>query len=126
MNQTEVIVNTCIKLANNSGKAFSLKSNSGAQSSMITAEAAFAANGVLPAIAKRAEQICSMALGTELGATYKKCTKSPISREVSFNSGPLNSARIMIIADILLETIRFGGSEVISLDEFLYEHIEIS
>ncbi|MBF13185.1 MAG: hypothetical protein CMF46_02345 [Legionellales bacterium] len=124
MNETEKIVNICTKIASRSGKAFSIQK--GGSSTTITAEEAFAANGILPAIAKRASQLCQMAIAKDFAVTYTENKQSPVNRQVAFNPSNISPIRIMIMVDVILETIRFNPGEVVSLDEFLYEHIEIS
>ena len=120
MNPTEKLERFCQNLARKTGKSFSFKSTN------ISIEDAFSAKGILPAIVSRAQMICWSSYGISLDVKFKKTASTPLERELEVNSSHFESIRLLAITDTILELIRFGGREIVNLDDLLYEHIEIS
>ena len=82
----------------------------------------FAENGMFPAIAKRAEQLCSLCLGYGLGATFTNEEKSMLGVRLDFDEMTPDSLRLLCILDVLSELIYTAPSRnTTPLDELLYD-----
>ena len=82
----------------------------------------FSATGILPALAKRAEQLSSLCLGYGLGITFEEAEGSLMGNRVIFDEVTPNSLRLLCITDVLSEIIQGGPSkDYTPLDELLYD-----
>ena len=82
----------------------------------------FSATGILPALAKRAEQLSSLCLGYGLGITFEEAEGSLMGNRVIFDEVTPNSLRLLCITDVLSELIQGGPSkDYTPLDELLYD-----
>lgn len=82
----------------------------------------FSETGLLPAIAKRADQLCSMSLGYGIGATFNEAEKSLLGIRVQFDEVTPNVLRLVCICDVLSELMRVGPSLAQTpLDELMYD-----
>jgi intracellular multiplication protein IcmS len=78
--------------------------------------------GLLPAMARRADQLCSLCLGYGIGATFEEEEGSLLGLKVTFDDITPNVLRYLCIADVLHELVKSSASkEVIALDELLYD-----
>lgn len=85
-------------------------------------EEVFSSVGLLPAMAKRADQLCSLCLGYGIGATFDDVEKSMLGTEVKFDEATPAVLRLMCLADVLHELIKASPSkELVSLDELMYD-----
>lgn len=88
----------------------------------VSFEEVFADDGLLPAIARRADQLCSLCLGYGIGITFDEVEKSLLGIKVNFDEVTPNSIRFLCITDVVIELIQSGpSSEVTPLDELLYD-----
>lgn len=88
----------------------------------ITYEEVFSDVGLLPAITRRADQLCSLCLGYGLGATYEEAEKALISVRVIFDDVTPNVLRFLCIADVLSELMKHSPSALETpLDELMYD-----
>jgi len=88
----------------------------------ITAEEVFSDTGLLPALAKRADQLCSLCLGYGIGAIFPEAEKSLIGVKVQFDEITPNILRLLCITDVLNELIKAAPSkDSVPLDELMYD-----
>lgn len=84
------------------------------QGKVINETEAFAYDGLLPGLMKKADQIANFCLGYDLGVEYSKNEKSLIGFSVKFNQEVPNAVRLLCAVDALVEIIQSssGVSEV--------------
>jgi intracellular multiplication protein IcmS len=82
----------------------------------------FADTGLLPAITKRADQLCSLCLGYGLGATYDEAEGALLGIRVVFDEVTPNVLRLLCMTDVVNELIQGGPSkDYTPLDELMYD-----
>ena len=88
----------------------------------LTMEEVFAPTGLLPGIARRADQLCSLCLGYGLGAKFDEAEGSVLGVSVVFDEMTPDTLRLLCMVDVLNELIlptpRGGITE---LDQLLYD-----
>jgi intracellular multiplication protein IcmS len=85
-------------------------------------EEVFADTGLLPAIAKRADQLCSLCLGYGLGATFDETEEALLGIRVVFDEVTPNVLRLLCMTDVVNELIQGGPSrDYTPLDELMYD-----
>ncbi len=85
-------------------------------------EEVFSDVGLLPAIAKRADQLCSLCLNYGIGVTFDEEENSMLKVKVAFDDTTPNVIRMMCLVDVLCELIYLAPSrDVTPLDELLYD-----
>ncbi|MDF1796602.1 MAG: type IV secretion IcmS family protein [Coxiellaceae bacterium] len=88
----------------------------------ITYEEAFADTGLLPGLARRADQLASLCLGYGLGATFDDVEDALLGIKVSFDEFTPDTLRLLCITDVLYEMIKMSPSaEEVALDELMYD-----
>jgi len=88
----------------------------------VTTEEIFAETGLLPALSRRADQLCSLCLGYGIGASFDEATSSLLGVKVTFDDITPNTLRILCITDVLMEIVKASPSKTtISLDELMYD-----
>ncbi|KGP62557.1 type IV secretion protein IcmS [Legionella norrlandica] len=88
----------------------------------VSFEEVFSDTGLLPAIAKRADQLCSLCLGYGLGATYDEAEGSLLGIRVVFDEVTPNVLRLLCMTDVVNELIQGGPSrDYTPLDELMYD-----
>lgn len=88
----------------------------------LTYDEVFADTGMLPAITKRADQLCSLCLGYTLGATYEDAEGAMLGNRVIFDEVTPNSLRLLCMTDVINELIQGGPSrDYTPLDELMYD-----
>lgn len=88
----------------------------------ITAEEAFAANGLLPAIAKRADHLCLLCLGYGIGITFSEDDNSVLGMKVNFDEVTPNALRTMYFYDVIMDIIEMSFTkDRVALDELMYD-----
>lgn len=88
----------------------------------ITHEEVFADTGLLPAIARRADQLCSLCLGYGIGITFDEAEGSVLGVKVIFDEVTPNVLRYLCITDVICELINVAPSkDVTPLDELMYD-----
>ena len=83
--------NKLIALAKKLGATFTLKGRALSYSEI------FSETGLLPGLSKRADQLASLCLGYNLGATYEDVEKSLLGVEVTFNETTPDALRLFCI-----------------------------
>jgi intracellular multiplication protein IcmS len=88
----------------------------------VSFEEVFAVTGLLPGIAKRADQLCSLCLGYGLGTTYEEAENALLGISVIFDEVTPNSLRLLCMTDVINELIQGGPSkDYTPLDELMYD-----
>lgn len=88
----------------------------------LTSEEVFSVNGLLPGIARRADQLCSLCLGYGIGVSFEDAEKAPLGVEVKFDEVTPPVLRLLCITDVLMELVKASSSkEVVALDELMYD-----
>ncbi len=104
----------CTSLANELGISFKLRSKD------ISADEVLSEKGLLPAIAKRAEQLSLLCFNKPLGVEFEESDGAMLG--VILKPGkklPLTS--IICISDVLIELTRGIRNAPINVDELLYD-----
>ena len=82
----------------------------------------FAETGLLPAIAKRADQLSSLCLGYGIGVTFEEVEKARLGVKAKFDDITPNILRLACMTDVICELMNSSPSkDVTSLDELLYD-----
>lgn len=82
----------------------------------------FSYTGLLPAIAKRADQLCSLCLGYGLGLSFDEAAGSLLGTRVIFDEVTPNVLRLLCMTDVMNELIQGGPSrDYTPLDELMYD-----
>lgn len=102
--------------------AKSLNANFSLNDKPITYTEVFADMGLLPAIARRADQLCSLCLGYGLGISFDEAEKSMLGVRVVFDDVTPNVLRLLCMTDVLCELIQASPSATATtLDELMYD-----
>ncbi|MCC5791738.1 MAG: type IV secretion protein IcmS [Legionellaceae bacterium] len=82
----------------------------------------FSVTGLLPAIAKRADQLCSLCLGYGLGISFEEREGALLGNAVIFDEVTPNALRVLCLMDVVHELIQGGpGRDYTPLDELMYD-----
>jgi intracellular multiplication protein IcmS len=86
------------------------------------AEEVFAEVGLLPAIIRRADQLCSFCLGYGLGITFEESSGARLGVKVKFDDTIPDSLRLMCAVEILYELVESSPNrQVVALDDLMYD-----
>ena len=89
---------------------------------VVVYEEVFSEAGLLPAIAKRADQLCSLCLNYGIGVTFNEEENAMLKVKVGFDDTTPNVIRLMCLVDVMCELIFLAPSrDVTPLDELLYD-----
>ncbi len=89
---------------------------------MISYDEVFSETGLLPAIARRADQLCSLCLGYGIGVSFDEAEKSLLGVKAIFDDVTPNVLRLMCITDVLSELIQSASDKTKTpLDELMYD-----
>ncbi len=112
MDMSELI----IKVARTMGARFSLNGRP------MTMEEVFSPTSLLPAIARRADQLCSLCLGYGIGATFEETEGATLGVKVIFDDITPNVLRMLCITDVLHELVQpTPRGDMTSLDQLMYD-----
>lgn len=104
------------KIARTMGARFSLNGRP------MTADEVFAPTGLMPAIARRADQLCSLCLGYGIGVTFEEAEGSVLGVKVIFDDITPNVLRMLCITDVVSElTQATPRGEMTALDQLMYD-----
>jgi intracellular multiplication protein IcmS len=88
----------------------------------MTIDEVFAPTGLLPAIARRADQLCSLCLGYGIGVTFEEAEGSILGVKVVFDDITPNILRMLTITDVVFElTQSTARGEMTPLDQLMYD-----
>ena len=104
------------KIARSMGARFSLNGRP------MTVDEVLAPNSLLPAIARRADQLCSLCLGYGIGATFEEEEGATLGVRVIFDDITPNTLRLLCMTDVINELTQHtprGG--MAALDQLMYD-----
>lgn len=82
----------------------------------------FSVTGLLPALARRADQLCSLCLGYGIGVSFEEREGALLGNAVIFDEVTPNALRLLCIVDVLNELVQGGpSSDYTPLDELMYD-----
>lgn len=88
----------------------------------MTLEEVFSITGLLPGIARRADQLCSLCLGYGIGATFEEAEGSTLGVKAIFDDITPNVLRLLCLTDVLTELMKgTPRGEVVPLDQLMYD-----
>lgn len=88
----------------------------------LTMEEVFSPTGVMPGIARRADQLSSLCLGYGIGVTFEEAEGTPLGIKVIFDDITPNVLRVMCMVDVLNELMKgTPRGETTSLDQLMYD-----
>jgi intracellular multiplication protein IcmS len=88
----------------------------------MTVEEVFAPTGLMPAIARRADQLSSLCLGYGLGLSFEEAEGSVLGVKVIFDDITPNVLRMLCITDVLFElTQSTPRGDMSPLDQLMYD-----
>src|SRR5262245_49030173 len=88
----------------------------------MTMEEVFAPTGLLPGIARRADQLSSLCLGYWIGVTFEEAEGSLLGVKVIFDDITPNVLRLLCLTDVLNELIKgTPRGEPAPLDQLMYD-----
>lgn len=88
----------------------------------ITFEEVFSPTGLLPALSRRADQLCSLCLGYGIGVSFEEAQGSILGVKVVFDDITPAILRVLCITDVVSELIKAAPSpNAVALDELMYD-----
>lgn len=88
----------------------------------LTMDEVFSPAGLLPGIARRADQLSSLCLGYGIGATFEEAEGSPLGVKVIFDDITPNVLRLLCMIDVLNELMKgTPRGAVTALDQLMYD-----
>ena len=88
----------------------------------VSIEEVFADTGLLPALARRADQLSSLCLGYGIGVSFDEAEKSTLGVKVKFDESTPDVLRLLCIGDVISELMNSAPSkDVTPLDELMYD-----
>lgn len=88
----------------------------------VSYEEVFSVTGLLPAIARRADQLCSLCLGYGLGVTFNDSEGALLGTQVVFDEVTPAVLRLLCMTDVVNELIQGGpNKDYTPLDELMYD-----
>lgn len=112
----ETVADVMAKIMKKQGISFTLEGQP------IKYEQVFAENGMLPPIAQRADQLCSLCLGYGLGISFEEDSEGTVKKRVKFDEATPKVLRYLCLTDVVCElSKRAPEPSATPLDELLYE-----
>lgn len=88
----------------------------------LTLDEVFSATGLLPGIARRADQLCSLCLGYGIGVTFEENKEALLGTKVSFDEITPDILRLLCMTDVLHElSLSTGRGQLTALDQLMYD-----
>jgi len=104
------------KVAKTMGTRFSLNGRP------MTIDEVLSPTGLLPAIARRADQLCSLCLGYGIGVTFEEVEGSVLGIKANFDEITPNILRMLCLTDVLHELVQSTPTgEMTPLDQLMYD-----
>jgi len=102
--------------------AKALKANFTFKGKPISYEEVFSFTGLLPPLAKRADQLSSLCFGYGLGVSFEDAEQSLTGIKIKFDDVTPNVLRYMCITDVICELMQAAPTrESTPLDELMYD-----
>ncbi len=103
-------------LAKNIGATYTFKGRPLAHSEV------FVETGLLPGLAKRADQLAQLCFGYGIGVSFEDMDQAVLGSKVTFDEFTPDSLRLLTIVDVLYEMVRSSPDQgAVALDELLYD-----
>ena len=78
--------------------------------------------GLMPALARRADQLCSLCLGYGMGLSFEDKEDTILGVKIIFDDVTPSSLRLLCITDVVCELIHASANkELVALDELMYD-----
>jgi intracellular multiplication protein IcmS len=107
---------TLSQIVTNMGYKFTFRS------SLASYAEVFSPTGILPGLAKRADQLCSLCLGYGIGAKFEQLQGSPLGIKVTFDDHTPSTLRYLCIIDVINEIAKNAKDKnAVPLDELIYD-----
>lgn len=88
----------------------------------MTMEEVFSTTGLLPAIARRADQLSSLCLGYGIGVTFEEAEGSTVGVKVIFDDITPHTLRLLCMIDVLNELMKGTmPGQATALDQLMYD-----
>lgn len=88
----------------------------------LTMEEVFSPTGLLPGMARRADQLASLCLGYGIGVTFEEAEGSTLGVKVIFDDITPNVLRFLCLIDVLNELMKgTPRGDVTALDQLMYD-----
>ena len=88
----------------------------------MTMEEVFALDGMLPGIARRADQLSSLCLGYGIGVTFEEEEGAPLGVKAVFDDITPNVLRLLCLIDVLNELMKSTPrGDMTPLDQLMYD-----
>ena len=88
----------------------------------ITFEEVYSITGLLPALSRRADQLCSLCLGYGIGVTFEESEGAVLGVKVIFDDITPNVLRLLCLIDVLNELMKgTARGDMSALDQLLYD-----
>lgn len=88
----------------------------------MTIEEVFSPTGLLPAIARRADQLCSLCLGYGIGISFEEAEGTVLGVKVIFDDITPQVLRMLCVADVLQELVQnTPRGDMTPLDQLMYD-----
>lgn len=88
----------------------------------ISYEEVFSETGLLPAFARRADQLSSLCLGYGIGVSFDEAEKSLLGIKVTFDDVTPNIIRYLCLTDVIHELMQTSPTpHATPLDELMYD-----
>lgn len=88
----------------------------------ISLDEVFKETGLLPAIMRRADQLCSFCLGYGLGVSFEEAQGAMLGVRVKFDEATPTSLRLICAADVLIELMQNSPTrDKTPLDDLMYD-----
>jgi intracellular multiplication protein IcmS len=82
----------------------------------------FSETGLLPAMARRADQLSSFCLGYGIGVSFEEVQGATLGVRVKFDEATPRSLCLLCLTDVLIELIHAGPSRATTpLDDLMYD-----
>jgi intracellular multiplication protein IcmS len=89
---------------------------------LISPEEIFSNTGLLPAMARRADQLSSLCLGYGIGINFEEAEGALLGVKVIFDEITPDVLRLLTITDVLCELVNSAPLKTsVSLDELMYD-----
>jgi intracellular multiplication protein IcmS len=103
-------------IARELGSKFTIKGN------IIDPKEAFSEKALLPAIMRRADQLCSFCFGYGLGVDFARADGTMLGVSVNFDDKGPTALRLLCAADVLVEIVQNApNSQAVALDDLLLD-----
>jgi intracellular multiplication protein IcmS len=88
----------------------------------MTVDQVFATNGLLPGMARRADQLSSLCLGYGIGVNFSEEEGAILGVKVIFDDITPNVLRLLCLTDVLMELMKgTPRGEPVPLDQLMYD-----